>query len=73
MFKTDVNAKAPDEAEKIAWLRLSRTENVGPVTFYRLIEAYGSAQAALDILPELSRRGGRKKPLTPPKEQDVLK
>ena len=54
------------EKEKLAWLRLSRTDNVGPVTFYKLIEAYGSASEALDHLPELSRRGGRKKPLSAP-------
>lgn len=53
-------------AEKLAWLRLSRTENVGPITFYRLIEAYGSAGAALEALPELSKRGGRKNPLSAP-------
>lgn len=49
--------------EKIAWLRLIRTENVGPVTFHRLIQRFGTAQAALDALPTLSKRGGRSKPL----------
>lgn len=53
-----------DLKEKMAWLRLMRTENVGPVTFYRLIEAYGSASKAIDALPELAKRGGRAKPLT---------
>lgn len=52
-----------DMKEKMAWLRLSRTENVGPVTFYRLMEAYGSASKAIEALPELARRGGRAKPL----------
>ncbi|GJL86026.1 MAG: DNA processing protein DprA [Micavibrio sp.] len=61
------------EAEKMAWLRLSRTDNVGPVTFYRLVEAYGSATKALEILPELSKRGGRKKPLTPAPEKAIEK
>ncbi len=51
-------------AEKLAWLRLSRTENVGPVTFYRLIETFGTAHKALEALPTLSRRGGRQKPLS---------
>ena len=26
------------EAEKLAWLRLFRSENIGPITFYRLVE-----------------------------------
>ena len=52
-----------DIKEKMSWLRLTRTENVGPVTFYRLIEAYGSASRAIEALPELAKRGGRAKPL----------
>ncbi len=60
----NLHDSAPDLHEKLAWLQLSRTENVGPVTFYRLIEAYGSAQNALKALPELAKRGGRKNPLS---------
>jgi DNA processing protein len=62
--------KLPD-AERIAWLRLSRTENVGPVTFEQLVGRYGSAAKALAALPELSRRGGRIKPLSIPSEADA--
>lgn len=51
------------DAERIAWLRLCRTENVGPITFYQLIDTFGSAENALNALPELAKRGGRKKPL----------
>ncbi len=47
------------EAERIDWLRLIRSENVGPITFFELLRAYGSAAAALEALPELARRGGR--------------
>jgi len=47
------------DAEKLDWLCLSRSERVGPVTFFHLIRRYGSASAALDALPELARRGGR--------------
>lgn len=50
-------------AEKVARLRLIRTENVGPVTFRQLLSRYHTAQRALEMLPELSKRGGRKKPL----------
>lgn len=49
--------------ERLAWLRLARTPNVGPVTFHRLVRRYRSAQAALDALPALARRGGRIDPL----------
>lgn len=53
-------ARALSEAEKLDWLRLIRSENVGPITFFRLLERFGSAHAALDTLPELARRGGAK-------------
>ncbi len=45
------------------WLRLIRSENVGPVTFWHLLRHFGSAADALEALPELSRRGGRSKPV----------
>jgi DNA processing protein len=51
-------------AERLAWLRLIRSENVGPVTFHQLIARFGSATAALEALPEIANRGGRAKPLT---------
>ncbi|MDK1489215.1 DNA-processing protein DprA [Sinorhizobium sp. 7-81] len=46
------------ERQKIAWLRLIRSDNVGPATFRDLINHFGTAEAALEALPELSRRGG---------------
>ena len=48
------------EAERLAWLRLIRSENIGPITFAELLTHCGNAEAALDLLPELSRRGGRR-------------
>ncbi|KQR73466.1 DNA-processing protein DprA [Rhizobium sp. Leaf341] len=59
------SAKAPGgkgialtDRQRIAWLRLIRSDNVGPVTFRDLINHVGSAETALEMLPELSRRGG---------------
>ncbi|HEY7300132.1 MAG TPA: DNA-processing protein DprA [Xanthobacteraceae bacterium] len=46
------------DEERIAWLRLIRSENVGPRTFRALVAHYGSADAALAALPALARRGG---------------
>jgi DNA processing protein len=45
------------------WLRLLRSENVGPRTFRALVERYGGARTALDVLPELARRGGAQRPI----------
>ena len=44
-------------------LRLARSENVGPVTFRDLLKHYGSAAAALAALPQLSQRGGFRRPI----------
>jgi DNA processing protein len=46
------------ERQRIAWLRLIRSDNVGPATFRDLINHCGSAENALAMLPELSARGG---------------
>lgn len=47
----------------ISWLRLSRSENVGPVSFRQLLSLYSSAEAALEALPEWAQRGGRRQAL----------
>ena len=45
--------------QRVSWLRLIRSENVGPATFRALVNEFGGAEAAVDALPVLSRRGGR--------------
>jgi DNA processing protein len=47
------------DEQRIAWLRLIRSDSVGPVTFRELVNHFGSAAAAIDAIPELSARGGR--------------
>ncbi|MGE4528329.1 MAG: DNA-processing protein DprA [Rhodospirillaceae bacterium] len=51
------------DGERLDWLRLYRSENVGPVAFRRLLARFGSAAAALDALPDLARCGGAKRPV----------
>jgi DNA processing protein len=46
------------DRQRVAWLRLWRTDNVGPVTFRQLINHFGSAEAALEALPDMAARGG---------------
>lgn len=52
--------------ERFDRLRLARTEQVGTANYRRLLHRFGSAEEALARLPELAKRGGRAKPLTPP-------
>lgn len=54
------------DKERLSWMQLIRTENVGPITFHKFIDRYGSATKALEALPELEKRSGRKKPLKVP-------
>jgi DNA processing protein len=53
------------DAEPRDWLRLYRTDGIGPVHFFRLIERYGTAAAALAALPQIARRAGRPAPVPP--------
>jgi DNA processing protein len=46
------------DEERLDWLRLIRSRNVGPRTFRALLNHFGDARAALDALPALARRGG---------------
>ncbi len=56
-------------AERIARLRLIRSENIGPVTYFQLLARFGSAQAAIDAIPDLAARGGGRAARLVPKSQ----
>jgi DNA processing protein len=49
--------------ETIDILRLIRSENVGPRTFWSLIKLFGSSSVAIENIQEFSLRGGRSKPV----------
>jgi DNA processing protein len=49
-------------------LRLIRSANVGPVTYFQLIQRFGSAAAALEAIPQLAARGGGRTPVIAPLE-----
>ena len=53
-----------DEADRFDWLRLIRSENVGPDTFHTLLQRFGTARAALDALPDLAAAGGLRRAIT---------
>lgn len=46
------------DKERLAWLRLIRTENIGPRTFHHLLDHFGSAEAAILAWPDLVKKGG---------------
>lgn len=47
------------DGQRLDWLRLIRSESVGPRTFRALMNRFGGAAAALDALPDLARQSGR--------------
>lgn len=50
------------DGQRLDWLRLIRSENVGPRTFRALVNHYGGARAAIEALPTLASRGGAQRP-----------
>ncbi len=64
------------DAQRLDWLRLIRSEGVGPKTFRALINRYGGAGSALAALPELAAQRGRSVRIAPrdecEREMDAL-
>jgi DNA processing protein len=60
---TGAPAQAPrlSERQRLNWLRLIRSDGIGPGTFRDLVNRFGSAESAIEALPELSARSGRKR------------
>jgi len=52
-------------------LRLVRTESVGPVTYRRLLQRFGTPGSALTALPGLARSAGRTAPPAIPPARDI--
>lgn len=44
--------------QKLNWLRLARSENIGKSTFFRLIEIFGSVENALERVEDFAASGG---------------
>ena len=60
-MSTAARLASPPADDDVARLRLIRSENIGPVTYRQLLRRFGSAAAALAALPDLVRRGRRKR------------
>ncbi len=64
-------APAFSEQTKRAWLRLIRTPHIGGVTFWELLSHFGTAEAALEALPEFAKHGGRISPRSIPADAAI--
>ena len=47
------------QSEAFARIRLLRSPHIGPISYAQLLRRFGTAQAALEALPDLAARGGR--------------
>jgi DNA processing protein len=56
---------ALSQSEAFARIRLLRSPNIGPVSYAHLLARFGTAEAALEALPDLGKRGGREYRATP--------
>ena len=52
------SAPAISDGERLARLRLALSDNVGPATWHQLVSHCGSAESALEMLPDLASRAG---------------
>jgi len=61
------------DAQLVDWLRLIRSENIGPRTFRQLVNRFGGAGAALEALPELARKTLRGRTIRIAARDEVLR
>lgn len=54
------------QEEAFARIRLLRSPNIGPVSYLQLLARFGTAEAAIEALPELAQRGARAYVAAPP-------
>ena len=59
------------DRQRLHWLRLIRTPNVGPASFRDLINRFGSAETAIEMLPELALSGGATRAVRIPSIEDA--
>jgi DNA processing protein len=57
-----LNGTRLTDAQRLDWLRLIRSENIGPRTLHNLLAHFGSASAAIEAIPDLAQRGGGRAP-----------
>jgi DNA processing protein len=51
--KRDDHVTQLSDSERLAWIRLARTDGIGPATFHKLIRRFGTGRKAIEALPQL--------------------
>lgn len=55
-----MKSRSLSPTEKLAWLRLIMSENIGPITLFRLLKQFGSAEVAIDYVAKFAATRGRR-------------
>jgi DNA processing protein len=58
------------DRQRLDWLRLIRSESIGPRSFRSLMNRFGGAAGALDALPDIARQAGRRIRICPADEAE---
>lgn len=61
------------DEQLVDWLRLIRSENIGPRTFRQLVNRYGGAGAALEALPGLAKKTLRGRDISIASRDEILR
>lgn len=72
MSGAGAGARLSDE-QLVDWLRLIRSENIGPRTFRELVNRFGGARAALEALPDLAAKTLRGRTIRIAPRDDILR
>ncbi|WP_271077626.1 DNA-processing protein DprA [Aurantiacibacter sp. MUD61] len=54
------NPERISQEEAFARIRLLRSANIGPVTYFQLLKRFGTAVQSLEALPDLAQRGAKR-------------
>lgn len=54
MHSTSQQPQRLTQSERLARMRLARSANIGPVTFRKMLDRFGSARAAIEALPDIT-------------------
>lgn len=60
------------QSERLARMRLARSINIGPVTFRKLLDRFGSAREAIEALPDITRNSGIRRKITLASRDDTV-
>lgn len=69
---TNSQPKRLPQSERLARMRLARSTNIGPITFRKMLDRFGSARHAIEHLPDIISRSGTARTITLASRDDTV-